>query len=65
MESPFLMDYSKRLEHKKIKEKAGDDVKIKVDVDASLIAGFIVTIGSVVVDASLKYKIQKAMRKNS
>jgi len=47
---------------KKLKKKIGTDVALKVMVDPSLIAGFVITIGSVVVDASLKYKIQKSMQ---
>jgi len=47
---------------KKLKKKVGADVALKVSVDPFLIAGFVITIGSVVVDASLKYKIQKAMQ---
>lgn len=47
---------------KHLKKRIGVDVALKATVDPSLIAGFVITIGSVVVDASLKYKIQKAMR---
>lgn len=47
---------------KKLKKRIGVDVALKVEVDPSLIAGFVITIGSVVVDASLKYKIQKSMQ---
>ena len=47
---------------KKLKKRIGTDIAVKATVDASLIAGFVMTIGSVVVDASLKYKIQKSMQ---
>lgn len=47
---------------KKLQKKVGNDVALKVSVDPLLIAGFVIMIGSVVVDASLKYKIQKAMQ---
>lgn len=47
---------------KKLKKRIGTDITVKATVDASLIAGFVITIGSVVVDASLKYKIQKSMQ---
>jgi len=46
----------------KLKKKIETDVALKVTVDPTLIAGFVISIGSVVVDASLKYKIQKAMQ---
>jgi F0F1-type ATP synthase delta subunit len=46
-----------------LKKKVGSAVMLKVETDPALIAGFIITIGSVVVDASLKYKIQKEMQK--
>jgi len=46
----------------KFKKKFGGNVAIKTEVDSALIAGFAITIGSVVVDVSLKYKIQKAMQ---
>lgn len=46
----------------KLKTKVGAGVVLKAETDLGLIAGFIITIGSVVVDASLKYKIQKAMQ---
>ena len=36
--------------------------KFNEEVDSSLVAGFIITMGSIVIDASLKNKIQKAMR---
>jgi len=47
---------------KKLKEKIGADVVLKATLDPSLIAGFVISIGSVVIDASLKYKIQKSMQ---
>lgn len=47
---------------KKLKKKAGADVILKLETDPSLITGFIMTVGSIVVDASLKYRIQKAMQ---
>ncbi len=46
----------------KLKKKIGSDVALTTEVDLSLIAEFVLTIGSVVVDASLKYKIQKSMQ---
>ena len=46
----------------KLKKKASAGVVLKAETDPALIAGFVITIGSVVIDASLKYKIQKAMQ---
>ncbi len=45
-----------------LKKKIGAGIVLKVEVDPSLIAGFVITIGSVVIDASLKYKILKVMQ---
>lgn len=47
----------------KLFKKTGENVELITQVDPSLLTGFIMTIGSVVVDASLKYRIQKLMRK--
>jgi len=47
---------------KKLKKRFGTDIALKVSVDPALIAGFVIAIGSVVVDVSLKYKIQKTMQ---
>jgi len=57
-----LSDKQKEDLKKKLKKKIGNNTAVKVSVDASLISGFIITIGGVVVDASLKHKIQKAMQ---
>ena len=58
---PFTDDQQSELK-KKLKKKIGTDISLKVETDASLIAGFVISIGSVIIDASLKYKIQKAMQ---
>lgn len=47
---------------KQLKKKIGPNVNLKYEKDPSLLAGFIIRVGSVVVDASLKYKVQKAMQ---
>lgn len=57
-----LTDKQKEDLKEKMKKKVGADVVLKAETDPGLIAGFIITIGSVVIDASLKYKIQKAMQ---
>ncbi len=46
----------------KFKKKMGAGVILKSEVDPSLIVGIIVTISSVIIDASLKYKIKKGMQ---
>jgi F0F1-type ATP synthase membrane subunit b/b' len=46
--------------HEKLKKKLGVSVDLKEEVDPQLVAGLVVTIGSVVIDASLRYKIQSA-----
>jgi F0F1-type ATP synthase delta subunit len=45
---------------KSLKKRLNGNIKFDEETDSALIAGFIVTLGSVVVDASLRYKIQKA-----
>ena len=57
-----LTDKQKEDLKEKLKKKVGADVVLKTETDPGLIAGFVMTIGSVVIDASLKYKIQKAMQ---
>lgn len=57
-----LTDKQKGDLEKKLKKKIGADVKVDMERDPSLISGFVITIGSVVIDASLKYKIQKEMQ---
>lgn len=61
--SAFLLtDQQQENLKNKLKKTIGENIALKVEVDPSLIAGFVITIGSVVVDASLKYKIQKSMQ---
>jgi F0F1-type ATP synthase membrane subunit b/b' len=43
----------------KIKQKLGREVKLKEELDSSVIAGLIVNIGSLVLDGSLRFKIQE------
>ena len=57
-----LTDKQKENIEQKLKKKVGSGIILKSETEAGLIAGFVITIGSVVIDASLKYKIQKAMR---
>jgi ATP synthase F1 delta subunit len=57
-----LTDEQKENLQKKLTKKVGNGVVLKADVDPILIAGYTIQIGSVVMDASLRYKIEKAMQ---
>jgi len=46
----------------KIKNRMGDNIEIKEKTDPDLIAGLIITIGSLVIDGSLRYTIQEAAK---
>jgi len=46
----------------KLKEKLGFEVKLVEETDSSLICGLVVNIGSLILDGSLKFKIQGAAR---
>lgn len=46
----------------KLKEKLGFEVKLQEETDPSLICGLVVNIGSLILDGSLKFKIQGAAR---
>ena len=48
---------------KKLKNSINSNGAIKIETDRSLIVGFVIAIGSVVVDVSLKHKILKEMQK--
>ncbi len=47
---------------KTLSEKTGLDVKANVTVDASLVGGIVVQVGSYMIDDSLKTKLEKAKR---
>lgn len=51
--------------HDKLKKKIHIDVALSEELDPALVAGYIITIGSVVIDASLRYKIQSQTRQNT
>ncbi|MDD5729605.1 MAG: F0F1 ATP synthase subunit delta [Candidatus Omnitrophica bacterium] len=44
----------------KIKEKIGVQINLKEEVDADIISGWVITIGSLILDGSLRFKIQEA-----
>lgn len=54
-----LREEERRSLSKKLKELLGKDVTLKEEVDSNIVAGLIVTIGSLVLDGSLKNKIQE------
>ncbi|MFH1578382.1 MAG: F0F1 ATP synthase subunit delta [Candidatus Omnitrophota bacterium] len=45
----------------KVKEKLGRDIDIKEEVNPDIVAGLVVNLGSLVLDGSLKFKIQEAI----
>ncbi len=58
--SAFALAEGQRKELKtKLSKKLGENIMLKEKVDAVLIAGIIINFGSVVIDGSLKYKIQQ------
>jgi len=57
-----LTDKQKDELKQKLKKRLGSDVALKEKADPGLIAGFMITIGSVVIDGSLKFKMEKAMQ---
>lgn len=60
--SAFSLTDKQKVDLEQKLKKVGADIVLKTEIDPALIAGFVVTVGSVVIDASLKYKIQKAMQ---
>ncbi|KPK96469.1 MAG: hypothetical protein AMJ95_14125 [Omnitrophica WOR_2 bacterium SM23_72] len=44
---------------KNIKNKLGKDIKVKEEVDPKIVAGFIISLGSLLIDGSLKNKIEE------
>ena len=57
-----LTDRQKDDLKKKLSQKIGNGIVLNVQVDPALIAGYVIKVGSVVVDASLRHKIEKAMQ---
>jgi F0F1-type ATP synthase delta subunit len=61
--SAFELDHKQRLAlTAKMKEKLGFEVKLIEEKDPSIIAGLVVSIGSLFLDGSLRFKIQEAAR---
>lgn len=48
--------------HGKFKKRLGSGIIFKEDIDSNLVVGLVITIGSVVIDASLKNKIQSVAK---
>lgn len=61
--STFPLSDQERLDlGERVKTQLGSGFEIQEDVDPALIAGFLIQIGSVVIDASLRNRIQKLVR---
>ena len=57
-----LEDKQKQAILKIVKEKTGKELKINEEIDSGLVAGFMVVLGSLVVDNSLRFKIAEKAR---
>jgi len=57
-----LSEEQKNLIQKKLKEALGHEVRLSESVQPELIAGLKISLGSLVIDGSLKYKIKEASR---
>lgn len=61
--SPYALSAEQRtLLHKKIKEEVGHEIELTEKTDPLLIAGVKMSLGSIVVDGSLKFRIQESIR---
>jgi F-type H+-transporting ATPase subunit delta len=60
-----LNEEQRRLLSKKMKEVLSRDIALKETVDSNMVAGVIITIGSLVLDGSFKNKIQEQAKKLS
>jgi len=60
-----LNEEQRRLLSNKIKEVLSRDITLKETVDSNMVAGVIITIGSLVLDGSFKNKIQEQAKKLS
>ena len=58
---PLTSEQQKTLEQKLV-QKAGPSIKLTQKVDPELLAGLVITVGNVVIDGTLKDKIQKAIK---
>jgi ATP synthase F1 delta subunit len=47
---------------KKLKEKLGSEFELKQEIDESLISGVVVNVGSLILDGSLRFKIEEVAR---
>ncbi|MDD5348062.1 MAG: F0F1 ATP synthase subunit delta, partial [Candidatus Omnitrophica bacterium] len=64
--SAFELSDKERTELKaKLKEKLGFDTKLTEQIEPGVIAGLVVSIGSLVLDGSLKFAIQEQARAKS
>lgn len=60
--SAFALTDKERSDLKeRLKKQIGNGVQLTEEVDASLVAGFLLKVGSVVIDATIKNRIEKAI----
>jgi len=45
-----------------LKEKIGRDLKVNEEIDSSLVAGFMIVLGSLVIDGSLRFKVGEKVK---
>jgi F0F1-type ATP synthase membrane subunit b/b' len=57
-----LNEEQRRAIHDKLKKKLNREISLKEELDEKLVAGVLVCVGSLVLDGSLKYKIQEEAR---
>ncbi|MEI6631872.1 MAG: F0F1 ATP synthase subunit delta [bacterium] len=58
--SAFALEESQRKAiYKKIKDIVGSEAKIREEIDSAIIAGLVISLGSLVLDSSLKNKVQE------
>jgi F-type H+-transporting ATPase subunit b len=57
-----LTEEQRKALSKKLKEAVGRDFKLKEEIDQKIVAGVVITIGSLVLDGSLKNRIQEKSR---
>jgi F0F1-type ATP synthase delta subunit len=58
-----LSDTQRKTLHKKLKEVLGNEVSPKEEIEPRLVAGIIIYIGSLVLDGSLRNKVQEQSKK--
>ncbi len=60
-----LTEKQKRVLNDKLVAKFGKDIPIAAEVDATLVAGLVITIGNAVIDGALRNRIQRQIERKS